>query len=88
MAVKYNQIRVKNQGSIWGSCSGKNNLNFNWRILLLTPEVADYLIVHELAHLIQLNHSSKFWKIVETYLPNYRNLKREIKEKNYFLKFP
>ena len=88
MEIKYNQIRVKNQGSLWGSCSGKKNLNFNWRIMLLTPEVADYLIVHELAHLIQLNHSSKFWKVVETYLPNYKVLKQNIKENNYLLNFP
>lgn len=88
MKVDFNQVRVKDQKSLWGSCSKKKNLNFNWRIMLLASKVADYLIVHELAHLIQLNHSSKFWNIVETYLPNYKYLKQKIKEKNYLLRFP
>ena len=81
-------IRVKNQRSLWGSCSKKANLNFNWRILLLSPETADYLIIHELAHLKELNHSGKFWDIVQTFCPDYKFHKAELRKKDSWLRFP
>ena len=88
MQVEYRRIRVKNQRSLWGSCSGKKNLNFNWRIMLLTPSEADYLIIHELAHLREMNHSPNFWEIVATFFPEYCEVKRELQNKNHLLKFP
>lgn len=88
MHVEYRKIRVKNQRSLWGSCSGKKNLNFNWRIMLLTPVEADYLIIHELAHLHEMNHSPQFWKIVASFCPEYREIKRTLRNKNHLLKFP
>ena len=81
-------VRVKNQHTLWGSCSRKGSLNFNWRILLLTPEAADYLIVHELAHLCELNHSKNFWTLVAQYSPDFKILKTELKRKNSWLTFP
>ena len=88
MGVKYNRITIKNQRSLWGSCSRKANLNFNWRIMLLTPDEADYLIIHELAHLSEMNHSSRFWLLVKKHCPDYRTSKAFLKEKNHLLKFP
>jgi predicted metal-dependent hydrolase len=65
-AVKVNSARTK-----WGSCSGKKNLNFSWRLLMADDPVIDYVVVHELAHLTHMNHSADFWQGVEHILPNY-----------------
>ncbi len=81
-------IRVKNQRTLWGSCSRKANLNFNWRILLLSNQAANYLIIHELSHLKELNHSPNFWQHVQEYCPEYRIHKAELKHKNAWLKYP
>ncbi|MBM3281587.1 MAG: M48 family metallopeptidase [Candidatus Harrisonbacteria bacterium] len=63
----------------WGSCSRKGNLNFNYRILFLPPALRDYLIVHELCHLGEFNHSQKFWALVARTLPDYKNLRQALK---------
>ncbi|MFC2161352.1 M48 family metallopeptidase [Acidobacteriota bacterium] len=86
--VSPNHIRAKNQHTLWGSCSKRANLNFNWRILLLSIQAADYLIIHELSHLKEMNHSPKFWKLVREYCPEYKTHKAELREKNAWLKFP
>ncbi len=78
MDLDYNRIAIKNMKTRWGSCSIKKNLNFNYKIIFLKPEQADYLIVHELAHLRQMNHSPAFWKIVEEYVPNYKKNRIEL----------
>ena len=88
MNVKPQRVSVKNQRTLWGSCSTKGNLNFNWRTMLLSREALDYLIIHELAHLRIHNHSQQFWQVVKQYCPNYKVLKDEIKRKNYLLDFP
>lgn len=67
---EYGQVRIKNQRRAWGSCSSKKNLNFNWRLVLLPRDLADYVIVHELCHTIHLNHSAAFWNLLKSYLPN------------------
>ena len=72
---KINRISIKNTKSRWGSCSKKGNLNFNYKIALLPQELADYVIVHELCHLGEFNHSKKFWKLVSLTIPNYKKLK-------------
>jgi predicted metal-dependent hydrolase len=77
--LSFNRISIKNQKSRWGSCSKKGNLNFNYRIALLPPELADYIIVHELCHLKEFNHSPKFWKLVEMEVSNYRALRNQLK---------
>ena len=77
---KYNKINIKNQKTRWGSCSEKGNLNFNYKIALLPPLISDYLIVHELSHLKELNHSQRFWKLVEETIPNYRSIRGELKK--------
>ena len=88
MSVAPKRVSVKNQRTLWGSCSTRGNLNFNWRTMLLSPEALDYLIIHELAHLRIHNHSQHFWKLVQQYCPNYKVLKEEIKQKNHWLDFP
>ncbi len=72
IGFSFSNISVRNQKSRWGSCSRKGNLNFNWRLLLVPPSVMDYLIYHELAHLKELNHSIRFWRLVEQFCPAFR----------------
>ena len=86
--VSPKNIRAKNQHTLWGSCSKRANLNFNWRILLLSNQAADYLIIHELSHLKEMNHSPKFWQLVQKYCPEYKTIKAELKHKNTWLKYP
>ncbi len=77
---KHNQIRIKNQKSRWGSCSKNKNLNFSYRLVYLPQKLAEYIIVHELCHLGQLNHSRKFWDLVSLAFPDYRQIKKELKK--------
>ena len=77
--LTYGKISIRNQKSRWGSCSSKGNLNFNYKIALLPPHLADYVIVHELCHRGQFNHSQKFWDLVGETLPNYEKLVIELK---------
>lgn len=74
----FNQIKIKNQKTIWGSCSRKNNLSFNFKILLLKPKIRDYVIVHELSHCKIKNHSRRFWSQVEIVLPEYKEIKERL----------
>ena len=74
------QISIRNQRTRWGSCSKRGNLNFNHRIVGLAPELVDYVVVHELCHLAELNHSKQFWKLVEQTMPNYNELRKELKQ--------
>ena len=73
MGLSYGRITIRNQKTRWGSCSSKGNLNFNCLLMLTPPEVIDYVIVHELCHLIEMNHSPAFWHEVEKVLPDYRD---------------
>ena len=75
----FNQITVKNQKTRWGSCSKKGNLNFNYKIALLPERLAEYIVVHELCHLGEFNHSRKFWNLVAKTLPDYLNIKEDLK---------
>jgi|WetSurMetagenome_2_1015567.scaffolds.fasta_scaffold48344_3 predicted metal-dependent hydrolase len=72
MGLAYNKVFLKGQRTIWGSCSRKNNLNFNWRLIMTPEPVISYVIIHELAHLKEMSHSRKFWQIVEKYCPDWR----------------
>ena len=74
------QVRITSAKTRWGSCSAKGGLNFSWRLLCAPPEAMDYVVVHELAHLIEFNHSSRFWAIVEGILPDYKARRQSLKE--------
>ena len=80
MGVDYGRITIREQKTRWGRCSSKGNLNFNWKLVLLDPELLDYVVVHELAHRREMNHSVAFWKVVEAELPDYRERRRRLKE--------
>ena len=84
---KYNNICIRNQKTRWGSCSKKGNLNFNYKIALLPEKHADYIVVHELCHLGQFNHSSKFWDLVAKCVPDYKQIRKEMK-KNFLRSIP
>jgi len=75
----WNNVSIKNTKTRWGSCSKKGNLNFNYRIIFLPEILADYLIVHELCHLKEMNHSTKFWKLVGQAIPDYKKLRKGLK---------
>ncbi len=80
MQVSVNRIAVKEQKTRWGSCSMKGNLNFNWKLALMPERIMDYVVVHELAHRKQMNHSAAFWKEVALVLPDYRERKQWLSE--------
>lgn len=73
-------IRFKNSSTRWGSCSNSGNLNFSTRLLFAPPEVIDYVIIHELAHLVEMNHSERFWAIVAQAMPNYKQQEKWLKK--------
>ena len=80
IGVSYGRITIRNQKSRWGSCSSKGNLNFNVGLMLVPPEVRDYVVVHELCHRLEMNHSKRFWEKVESVLPNYKVQEKGLKE--------
>ena len=84
--LKVNQVRVKEQKTLWGSCSSKNNINLNYLLIMAPMKVIDYVIVHELVHTIHKNHSAKFWQKVETIMPNYKDARYWLKENGYKLR--
>lgn len=80
MGVDYGRIAIKAAKTRWGSCSAQGNLNFHWKLILMPPAILDYVVVHELAHRIEMNHSPRFWTQVERILPDYRERRRWLKE--------
>ena len=83
----FEKISVKDQKTRWGSCSGKNNLNFNWRLILGPEKVLEYVVIHELVHLEVRNHSENFWNRVAEIMPDYREAKNWLDENPAKLEF-
>ena len=80
MRLKYNELRFRKMKSRWGSCSSQKNITFNTQLVKLKKEYIDYVIVHELAHLVHMNHSKKFHQLVASYLPNAAQLRKALRE--------
>ena len=85
IGVTYGRITVRDQKTRWGSCSQTGNLNFNFRLILAPSEVLDYVVVHELCHRRQMNHSAQFWQEVAQVLPDYRKRKAWLTENGWRL---
>lgn len=73
-------VKVNSANTRWGSCSARKSLNFSWKLIMADDDVIDYVVVHELAHLTEMNHSARFWEIVESVLPDYRERKARLRE--------
>lgn len=74
--MSYQNIEIKHQKTLWGSCSRRKNLKFDWKLVMLPVEVMEYVIVHELGHLKKMNHSGAFWREVEKVMPEYKECRR------------
>ena len=79
-SITVGKIAIRNQRSRWGSCSKKGNLNFNYKIVFLTPKQQDYIIVHEICHIKEFNHAKSFWDLVAEVIPDWRRLRTELKK--------
>ena len=80
LKVNFEEIHIKDQKSRWGSCSGRRNLNFNWRLIMAPEPVCDYVIIHELCHLRFMDHSAAFWGLVEILCPDYKQYRGWLRE--------
>ena len=80
MGVTPASVKINSAKTRWGSCSARRGLNFSWRLVMAADDVIDYVVVHELAHIFEMNHSAKFWAIVEQVLPDYKQRQAKLKE--------
>lgn len=76
---KYNKVVIRNQKTRWGSCSRHGNLNFSYKLALLEPRLSDYIIVHELCHLQEFNHSKAFWSLIAQQFPDHKLIRGKLK---------
>ena len=85
MQVNYSKIIIMNNKRRWGACTNKAILKFNYRLCMLPHKIIDYIIIHEFAHLIEFNHSHRFYRIIESVMPDYKRYKNELKKYDYLL---
>lgn len=83
--LKSKSLRIGDSKGKWGSCNSLKRIMFNWRVIMLPPEIIDYVIIHELCHLVEMNHSKKFWTLVERFMPKAQIHKKSIKEYGFLL---
>jgi predicted metal-dependent hydrolase len=83
--VKFSRITVRDTTTRWGSCSRSGNLSFSWRLVMAPREVLEYVVAHEVSHLKEMNHSKKFWDVVESIYPNYQQSKNWLKKHGHIL---
>ncbi|HCC48923.1 MAG TPA: hypothetical protein DEQ38_12525 [Elusimicrobia bacterium] len=86
LGLEYKKVFIKDQRTMWGSCSGRRNLNFNWRLAAAPPEALDYVVIHELCHLREMNHSKKFWAHVVAACPDYKLQRRWLRDNTALLR--
>ena len=82
MKLHPNKVKIKSMKYAWGSCTSKKNISFNYELIYLDKDIIRYVIVHELSHLKYMNHQKEFWKLVEEYIPNYKNIRKSLKTYN------
>ncbi len=80
MGIDYRRIGIRGQKTRWGSCSRKKNLSFNWKLIMAPEPVVEYVVIHELLHLKEMNHSKRFWELVARYCPGWREHKKWLKQ--------
>lgn len=80
IGVSFGRVAIRDQKSRWGSCSSKGNLNFNWKLIMAPEEALRYVVIHELCHLIEFNHSDRFWRLVSAQMPDYDAWKKWLKK--------
>jgi predicted metal-dependent hydrolase len=80
MGVAFTAIRITGAKTRWGSCNSERAINFSWRLIMASDELIDYVIVHELAHIIELNHSPRFWAVVKQYIPDFKIRRERLKK--------
>lgn len=85
LSITYGKVRIKNQKLRWGSCSKDGNLNFNLLLSALPSHIMDYIIIHELIHLIEFNHSDRFWELVEEAIPTYKDCRDWLKKNGPYI---
>ena len=78
-------VAINNNKTRWGSCDTRRKINLNWRAVMLPPNLFDYIVVHEFCHMLEFNHTKNFWAIVETILPDWRILRKHLKQMNWIL---
>lgn len=88
IGLPYGRVAIREQHTRWGSCSLKHNLNFNWKLVLAPPEALEYVVIHELCHLKEFNHSPRFWKEVGQRMPEYEFWRKWLKDHGKDLVFP
>ncbi|MCX8035135.1 MAG: M48 family metallopeptidase [Candidatus Dojkabacteria bacterium] len=79
--ISFNKLYIKDNVSNWGSCSSKKNINLNYKIIFLPKDPAKYIVVHELCHIVHMNHSPNFWNLVEKFMPNYKLIRKTLRNK-------
>ncbi len=80
MSVTPTAVKINGAKTRWGSCSGKHSINFSWRLVMADDDVIDYVVVHELAHIREHNHSEKFWRVVALTMPDYKERQKKLKD--------
>lgn len=85
IGLKSKAMKITDSKGKWGSCNSMGTICFNWRVIKLPPKIIDYVIVHELCHLVEMNHSKKFWSLVSKFLPDTQERKKAIKEYGFLL---
>jgi predicted metal-dependent hydrolase len=88
LGVDYASVRIANQRTRWGSCSTTGAMSFNWRLLLAPPEILDYVVWHEACHLVHMDHSRRFWSLLERHRPDYRTPRRWLRDNGATLVLP
>jgi len=83
---KFTKVVIRHQKTRWGSCSARGILNFNYKLIFLPPRFIDYVVVHELCHLKEMNHSSKFWNLVAKKFPNYKTIRHDLHQRGLELR--